>query len=150
MPADFVDRIDDNEALMCLRTNRGASAVSIDELITGEEAALALQIPDLGPSPERSYSQQERERIFSFAMNQLTRGVRTAIQLCELDERSLKESAQMMGVSVAAAKSRLLRGRRKLCETLKRYVAPTWMFGSETLQINADTNGNSRLLATCR
>jgi RNA polymerase sigma-70 factor (ECF subfamily) len=118
----WLTRIAINEALMCLRTNRGASAVSIDELIAGKEPALALQIPDLGPSPERSYSQQERERILSFAMNQLTPGVRTAIQLCELEERSLKESAQMMGVSVAAAKSRVLRGRRKLCETLKRYV----------------------------
>jgi RNA polymerase sigma-70 factor (ECF subfamily) len=146
----WLTRIAINEALMSLRTNRRTSAVSIDELTTGEETALALQIPDSGPSSERSYSQQERERILSFAMNQLTPGVRTAIQLCELDERSLKESAQMMGVSVAAAKSRVLRGRRKLRETLKRYVAPTWMFASETLQINADTNGNSRSPAACR
>jgi RNA polymerase sigma-70 factor (ECF subfamily) len=140
-------RIAINEALMCLRTNRGASTVSIDELIKGKEATLALDIPDLGPSPERSYSQQERERILSLAMNQLRPGIRTAIQLCELDERSLKESAQMMGVSVAAVKARVLRGRRKLRETLKRYVSPTWMTRSRTLQINADTNGNSRSLA---
>ncbi len=146
----WLTRIAINEALMCLRTNRRASAVSIDELAAGDETALALQIPDLGPSPERSYSQQERERILSFAMNQLTPGIRTAIQLCELDERSLKESAQMMGVSVAAAKSRVLRGRTKLRETLKRYVAPTWMFGRETLQIKADTNGHSRSPAARR
>ena len=65
-------------------------------------------------------------------MNQLTPGIRIAIQLCELDERSLKEGAQIMGVSVAAAKSRVLRGRRKLRETLNRNVAPTWMSGSRT------------------
>jgi hypothetical protein len=53
-------------------------------------------------------------------MNQLTPGIRTAIQLCELDERSLEESAQMIGVSVAAAKSRVLRGRRKLRVALDR------------------------------
>ena len=114
----WLTRIAINEALMCLRTKDRASAVSIDELTTSEEAAPPLQIPDSGPSPELSYSQQERERILSFAMNQLTPGIRTAMQLCELDERSLKESAQMMGVSVAAAKSRVLRGRRKLRETL--------------------------------
>ena len=140
----WLTRIAINEALMCLRTNRGASAVSIDELITGEGAAFALEVPDLGPSPERSYSQQERKRILSLAINQLTPGIRTAIQLRELDERSLKESAQMMGVSIAAAKSRVLRGRRKLRETLKRYVSPTWMTGSKRLQISADTNRHSR------
>ena len=106
----WLTRIAINEALMCLRTNDRTSAVSIDELTTSEEAAPPLQIPDSGPSPELSYSQQERERILSFAMNQLTPAVRIAIQLYELDERSVKESAQMMGVSVAAAKSRVLRG----------------------------------------
>jgi RNA polymerase sigma-70 factor (ECF subfamily) len=140
----WLTRIAINEALMCLRTNDRTSAVSIDELITGEGAAFALEVPDLGPSPERSYSQQERKRILSLAINQLTPGIRTAIQLCELDERSLKESAQMMGVSVAAAKSRVLRGRRKLRETLKRYVSPTWMTGSKRLPISADTNRDSR------
>jgi len=123
----WLTRIAINEALMCLRTSRRLSAVSTDELTTGEETAFALQIPDLGPDPERSYSQQEGERILSFGMNQLTPEMRRAIQLRELDERSLKDSAQMMGVSVTAAKSRVLRGRRKLRETLKRYVAPTRM-----------------------
>jgi RNA polymerase sigma-70 factor (ECF subfamily) len=144
----WLTRIVINEALLCLRTKRRASAALIGKLTTGEEATLALQVPDLGPSPERSYSQQERARILSFAMNQLTPGIRAAIQLCELEERSVKESAQMMGVSVTAAKSRVLRGRRKLREALKRYVSSTWIFGSETFQINADTNGNSRLPTT--
>jgi RNA polymerase sigma-70 factor (ECF subfamily) len=115
----WLTRIAINEALMCRRTNRRVSAASIDELMEGEETALVLQIPDLGPSPEHSYSQQERKRVLSLALNQLTPGIRTAIQLYELDERSVKESAQMMGVSVAAVKSRVLRGRRKLRETLK-------------------------------
>jgi RNA polymerase sigma-70 factor (ECF subfamily) len=114
----WLTRIAINQALMCLRTNRRASAVWINQLNAGEESALVLQIPDSGPSPERTYSQRERELVLSSAMNQLTPAIRTAIQLRELDERSIKESAQMMGVSVAAAKSRVLRGRRKLRKTL--------------------------------
>jgi RNA polymerase sigma-70 factor (ECF subfamily) len=123
----WLTRIAVNEALMCLRSNRRTITVSIDELSTGEETAPSLQIPDLGPSPERSYSQLERDRILSSAISQLAPGIRRAIQLCGLDERSLKEGAQMMGVSVAATKSRVLRGRRKLRETLERYVVPTPM-----------------------
>jgi len=119
----WLTRIAINEALMCLRTNRRVRAVSIDELTAGDETSVALQI-DLSASPECNCSQRERERILSFAMMQLTPGIRTALQLYELDERSLKESAQMMGVSLATARSRVFRGRRKLRETLKRRLGP--------------------------
>jgi RNA polymerase sigma-70 factor, ECF subfamily len=141
--ATWLTRIAINEGLMLRRKIRGLREVSIDDSDANEETTGPREILDLSPSPERSYSQQERERILSLAMNHLTPGIRAAIELSALDERSLKESAQMMGVSVAAAKSRVLRGRRKLRETLKRYVAPTRMFGSDRLQINPDTNGNA-------
>ncbi|MGA8230786.1 MAG: sigma-70 family RNA polymerase sigma factor [Candidatus Acidiferrales bacterium] len=123
----WLTRIAINEALMGLRRKRWASTVSIDEVTTPGGSVLARQVPDLGPSPEHSYSQQERERILSFAMNQLTPGIRAAIQLCKLDELSLKESAQIMGVSIEATKSRVHLGRRSLREALKRYFSPTSM-----------------------
>jgi RNA polymerase sigma-70 factor (ECF subfamily) len=121
----WLTRIAINEALMWLRTNHRARVVSIDEITNSEESAHVLQIRDLGASPEGSCSQRERERILLFAMKQLTPGIRTALQLYDLDERSLKESARMMGVSVATAKSRVFRGRRKLRETLKRRLEPS-------------------------
>jgi RNA polymerase sigma-70 factor (ECF subfamily) len=120
----WLTRIAINEALMWLRTNHRARVVSMGALTKSEESALVLQIRDSGASPERSCSQRERERILSFAITQLPPGIRRAIQLCELDERSLKEGAQMMGVSVATAKSRVFRGRRKLRETLQRRLRP--------------------------
>jgi RNA polymerase sigma-70 factor (ECF subfamily) len=128
----WLKRIAINEALMRLRTNRRTSTVSIDESARGEETAYVLQIPDLGPSPERSYLDKEQEQILSIAMDDLTPGIRTAIQLFELDERSIKESAQIMGVSVSALKSRVLRGRRKLREILTRYFASAcvWQRGA--------------------
>jgi RNA polymerase sigma-70 factor (ECF subfamily) len=136
----WLTRIAVNEALMCMRTNRRTSTVSIDEVAIGEENSLALQIPDLGPSPEYRCSQKERQRLLFVAMDQLSPGIRTAIQLFELDERPLKESAQMLGVSISAVKSRVLRGRRKLRETLNRRVSPTRIVGNETSQVTADTN----------
>jgi DNA-directed RNA polymerase specialized sigma24 family protein len=62
-------RIAINEVLMCRRRSSRASAASLGELNAGEEAALPLPISDSDPSPE------------------LTPPVRTAIQLCKLDER---------------------------------------------------------------
>ena len=120
----WLTRIALNEALMCLRANCRVRVTSLDERVARGGTAPALQIPDWGPSPERSCSEQEREQILSLALARLTPGKRTAIQLCELEERSFKESAQMMGVSVATVKSRVFRGRRELRERLKRYVAP--------------------------
>jgi RNA polymerase sigma-70 factor (ECF subfamily) len=134
----WLTRIAINEAVMCLRKNRRTRAVWIDDLTPSEETALALQIPDPAASPERSYAQQETERFLFFAINQLTPGVRTAIQLCDLDEHSLKESAHLMGVSLTAVKSRVSRGRRELRKALKRFVMPVAMFGRESFDAKAN------------
>ncbi len=42
------------------------------------------------------------------------------MQLRELEERSTRETAQILGISVFAAKSRLFHGKRKLREVLGR------------------------------
>ena len=124
----WLTRIAINEATMCLRSRR-TRAVRIESLTPSNEVALTtLQIPDPSQSPERSCAQRETERFLFFAINQLTPGVRTAIELCDLEEHSLKESAHMMGLSVTAVKSRVSRGRRELRKTLKRFVTPTSLF----------------------
>lgn len=138
----WMTRIVFNEAAMCLRANRRATVVGIDELSPREEPAVGFEFPDSRPNPEQSYSQQEAERMLSFAIRQLPPGVRTAIQLCYLDERSLKECAQLMGLSVAAVKARVLRGRRKLHHTLKRVVRPARIF-DHSLETSAHANAGS-------
>jgi RNA polymerase sigma-70 factor, ECF subfamily len=135
----WLTRIAINEGIMCLRRRR-AKAVWVDALTPRKEAALTLQIPDPSANPERSYTRRETERFLFFAINQLTPGVRTAIQLCDLEEHSLKESAHMMGLSVPAVKSRVSRGRRELRETLKRVVTPAALFGCESFDGEATSN----------
>jgi len=140
----WLTRVAINEGLMLQRKGRGLREVSIDDSNANEETATPPEIPDSRPDPEASYSQREWGRVLSSAMNELSPGIRKAIQLRELDELSIRETARIMGLSITAVKSRVFHGRRKLRETLKRYVAPTRMFGSQTLQMNADTKGNSR------
>jgi RNA polymerase sigma-70 factor, ECF subfamily len=114
----WLTRIAINEALMMLRRGRRLREVSIDESSGSEETAMLLEIPDSGPSPESSYSQRERERMLSAAMNKLTPGVRTAIELRELGELSTGEIARRMGLSVEAVKGRLFHGGKsyaRLC-----------------------------------
>jgi RNA polymerase sigma-70 factor (ECF subfamily) len=139
----WMTRIVVNEAAVCLRANRRVRVVGIDELSPREEPAVGFEFLDLCPSPEQSYSQREAERMLSFAIRQLPPGVRTTIKLCYLDERSLTETAQMMGLSVSAVKSRLLRGRTKLRETLRHSARPAGTIKYESFETSAHANAGS-------
>jgi RNA polymerase sigma factor (sigma-70 family) len=58
------------------------------------------------------------------ALNELTPGMRKAIELRELGERSTEETAQIMGISAGAVKARVFHGRKILRERLKDHGAP--------------------------
>jgi RNA polymerase sigma-70 factor (ECF subfamily) len=145
----WVTRIAINEALMWLRRKRVSSEVPIQESSTNNETPQALDFPDSGPNPEESSLQRERERILSAAMNELTPGMRTAIELRELGELSTEETARVMGLSIGAVKSRVFHGRRKLREVLKRYVESTWRYGNQALRTRRKANGISRHQLVC-
>jgi RNA polymerase sigma-70 factor, ECF subfamily len=127
----WLTRVAINEGLLFQRKSRRLREVSVDSANANEETSPPLEIADSGPDPEASYSHREWGRMLSTALKELPPRIRMAIQLRELDERSIKESAQMMRVSVPTAKSRVLRGRRQLRKTLNRYVARTRVFGKQ-------------------
>jgi RNA polymerase sigma-70 factor (ECF subfamily) len=136
----WLTRIAINEARMLQRGSRSLREVSIDDSGANEETASALEIPDSSPNPETSYSQRERVRMLSLAINELPPGTREAIQLRALDERSSEETARIMGISVSALKGRMFHGRKKLRESLQHYFGSAWMNGTETLR----ASGNAR------
>jgi RNA polymerase sigma-70 factor, ECF subfamily len=145
----WLTRIAINEALMLLRKNRGLREVLIDDLNGNEETATALEIPDSSPDPEAIYSRREWERMLSSAMNELPHRTRRAIQLYELDERSSKETARIMGISVSALKGRMFHGRRRLRERLQHYVGSAWTSGRETLRTRGNTRDISQDQVAC-
>jgi RNA polymerase sigma-70 factor (ECF subfamily) len=120
----WLTRIAINESLMLLRRGRGLREVPINDLSGNEETALGLEIPDTRVGPESAFLQGERNRILSEAMDKLTPGIRTAIELRDLGELSTKEAARVMGLSVSAVKARLFNGRRKLHQILKCKSTP--------------------------
>jgi RNA polymerase sigma-70 factor, ECF subfamily len=122
----WLTRIAITEALMFLRRSRGVREALIDDLNGNEETTTALEVPDSGPDPEAIYSQREWVEKLSLAMKELPPGIRRAIQLRELDERSSEETARIMGISVPALKGRMFHGRRKLRERLKHFLKPAW------------------------
>jgi RNA polymerase sigma-70 factor (ECF subfamily) len=129
----WLTRIAINEALMLLRRKRGSREVPIAESSTEDGAALPLDFPDSGPNPEDTCLQREQERILCAAVNELKPGLRKAVELREFGELSTGETAQIMGLSVAAVKARLFHGRRALRQTLKRYVKSTRTYRTRAL-----------------
>lgn len=120
----WLTRIALNEALMLKRSSRRSREVPLDDSDPTSETQVALETPDARPNPESSYSQCERKRLLLSAMNDLKPGMRRALLICDLDERSTKETAEILGLSVSAVKSRVNRGRRALRDRLKRQLLP--------------------------
>lgn len=145
----WLTRIAINEALMLLRRKRGTREVILESKTEGE-TALPLDIPDAGPNPEDSCLQREQERILSAAVNELTPGMRKAIELRELGELSTRETARVMGLSVGAVKARIFHGRRKLRQTLKRYAESTRTYGTRALRTQRTVRDRSRTILELR
>ena len=97
--------------------------------------------------PETAFLQGERHRILSEAMDKLTPGIRTAIEMRDLGELSTKEVARVLGLSIEAVKGRVYQGRRRLHRVLKR--ESIWMSRTQILRANRDPNGPSRDQLVC-
>lgn len=113
-------RIAVNQGLMKLRRRR-PNQVSIDEPVETEEDAIPREIEDWGPSPEQRYAQTELQSILSRATAQLEPGFRMVFLLRDVEDLSTEETAELLGLSVPAVKSRLLRARLRLRQKLDRY-----------------------------
>jgi RNA polymerase sigma-70 factor (ECF subfamily) len=120
--ATWLTRIALNEALMLRRKCQRWRKVSMDEPSAEDEASCAVEIPDSSSDPEHRYSQQERQRLLFAAIEELRPGMRSALHICDLDERSIGETAQILGLSAAAVKSRINRARKVLRDKLNRPV----------------------------
>src|SRR6202142_1222602 len=115
-------RIAVNEALMKLRKRR-PNQVSLDEPVPGTdgEDSVFREIEDWGPSPEKKFAQTELNEILNRVIGELDPIFRVAFLLRDVEGLSTEETAQILGISVAAVKSRLLRARLKLRQKLNKY-----------------------------
>src|SRR6202008_2718956 len=112
-------RIVINEGLMCLRRNRARGEVSLDDVRPESEDLFPPEIPDRRENPAEIYEQLENERILCEAMNQLHAKLRTVVCL-QLEERTVRETAEILGLGIGTLKARLFRARQKLRVLLTR------------------------------
>ena len=114
-------RIAVNQALMKLRRRKTDKSVSLDETIDTGEDTMVREIAAWDEDPEQRFSRDELGGILDTAVKSLEPPYRSVFVLRDIDELSTEETAEALGLSVPAVKSRLLRARLQLREKLTRY-----------------------------
>jgi len=117
----WIVRIAVNQALMKLRRRKTDKSVSLDEQIDTGEDTIVREIAAWDEDPEQRFSREELGSILDRAIQSLEPPYRSVFVLRDIDELSTEETAEALGLSVPAVKSRLLRARLQLREKLTRY-----------------------------
>ena len=117
----WIVRIAVNQALMKLRRRKTDRSVSLDETIDTGEDTVVREIAAWGEDPEQRFSREELGGILDSAIQSLEPPYRSVFVLRDIDELSTEETADVLGLSVPAVKSRLLRARLQLREKLTRF-----------------------------
>lgn len=109
----WLTRIAMNEAFMLLR-RRGRVFEVLPENPDSDVDFRPEVFVDKSPNPEESCWRRERTELLKVAINRLGPAIRTAMFLRDIEQRSIKETAQILGTSIGAVKARVFQGRRKL------------------------------------
>ena len=114
-------RIAVNESLMRLRKRKTSKTVSMNEDVQTDEGSIPRDFAEWRPNPEQIYNQGELGEILRKTIQGLPPGFRTVFTLRDIENLSTEETAEALGLSVPAVKSRLLRARLQLRERLSRH-----------------------------
>jgi RNA polymerase sigma factor (sigma-70 family) len=123
--ATWLTRIAINSALLLLRKRASASQLSIDDAggyVTNHES---VEVADHTPNPEALYAQLEQQEILRSGIRALPPAIRQTVELQALEDRSVKETAERMGLSISATKSRIFHAKAALRKSLQpKFVRP--------------------------
>ena len=118
-------RIAVNQALMKLRKRRTTKEVSLDEDFQADGDMLPREVVDWAPNPEELYRVSELRDILIKALENLRPALRTVFVLRDIEGLSIHQTAEVLELSPAAVKARLLRARLQLRELLNEYFRKT-------------------------
>jgi RNA polymerase sigma-70 factor (ECF subfamily) len=125
----WMTRIVVNQCLMRLRQTRRAKFLFLDDTMIGEERG-TLELVDRSLTPEAELGTKELSVLLQREINRIPPLLRNVFVLRDVNELPMPVVAEKLGISVAAAKSRLLRARLELRERLEKHCG---MHGHATL-----------------
>jgi RNA polymerase sigma factor (sigma-70 family) len=114
----WLTRIAINSGLMILRKERARPQVSLDGAAEHETWRLNAII-DHRVDIERQFAESERSAHLEMAIHDLRPALRLVVELHQQHGCAMKDLAQFAGISIPAAKSRLLRARTVLRSSKK-------------------------------
>ena len=132
----WLTRIAVNEALQKRQARKGT--VSLDEHRGIEEQIAPRRFEPWRADPEKLYGRQELRRIIETAIQSLPAIYREALILRDVEEMTAEEAAEVIGITVAALKSRLLRARLMIRESLAALLEEPPTFGRKVAHAAED------------
>ena len=123
----WLTRIAINAALMKVRKSRTSREVPFENPEESFNFDIKHSLATRGQNPEEICANSERNATLRDAIGNLRPALRSAVELHQLQELSLNETAKALGISTAAAKSRLFHARVALrgSNELKAIRSPT-------------------------
>ncbi len=107
----WLTRIAINSALMLLRKRKSAIEAASESTHDLETKGEAYAVLDKAPNPEHRYARSEEDLILSNAIQKLRPSLQKVIKVHQLQECSIRQTAEVVGISVAAAKSRMFHAK---------------------------------------
>jgi RNA polymerase sigma-70 factor, ECF subfamily len=104
-----------------MRRRRTRKEMSFDDPVDPDNRRV-IEVPEPSRNPEEHCLETERVRLVRQAIKRLPSKLRTAIELSQSQDGSVSELAMLVGVSVPAMKSRLVRARLQLREPLSNVM----------------------------
>jgi RNA polymerase sigma-70 factor (ECF subfamily) len=109
----WLARIVANQCLMLIRSKRRTRFVYLDEAANRESAA-PKELAAGGPDPEGELAFQQMKVVVRTEVRRIPPMLRSVLLLRDIKELPIVDVAAHLGITVPAAKSRLLRARREL------------------------------------
>ncbi len=119
-----------NSALMILRKKRASPEIATGCNSDSGVGSLCCEIADHAPNPETCYAQSEKQRILRTAIRRLRPNLHVVVQI-QLQGRSMRETAEALGISLSAAKGRLFHAKKALRRSVIPKLVDQPRFGGE-------------------
>ncbi len=121
-------RIVMNEALGRLRQRRPTvDWTQMDEIEMPSADIIHLPVSSSRPDPERSAAQHQIQNLLEQAIDQLPEQFRIVLVARVVEEMSVEETADLLGLRPETVKTRLHRARRLLRPALEAQIGPLFM-----------------------
>jgi len=117
-------RIVENQCLMLIRQRRRAQFVQLDDG-DPEGGSAPLQLPAPDADPEGDLGKREVLEVLQTEIRRIPPLLRNVILMRDVEELSMQDLAARLGITVPAAKSRLLRARAELRQRMLRHCSRT-------------------------